>query len=296
MIDVRELPAQDIAAALDAFAIQNTWQMAAEVRALQHNSVGLSLLERLKKPSAAFRNLVVGTIAEGVFESTQLEPLKADGFEIVDYHEAGENRDFGVQRDGLELPINVKTASTLFRNAITTVRLAPEDCIPISTYKALGASQRVPNLLYVDLVDFELREKVDAFVAKLTGPAAALWDFLSWYGGGGAKKAQDQYINALFQEHRVALEALVADATKFRAISAKKVVALMHEKPWRVPGLGIKAAGTGTFNAEVNLHVSVKDETKPWGEVAELIKTSGIQSALDLIHITEQRTVANPQL
>ena len=80
---------------------------------------------------------------------------------MVPYHESGENRDYGVQRDGLELPINVKVASTKFREAQRIVHISPDECIPISAYKAIGASEHVPDLVYVVLVDFTLREKVD---------------------------------------------------------------------------------------------------------------------------------------
>lgn len=90
-----------------------------------------------------------------------LAPLEAKGFTVADLHERGENRDYALLRDGLELPINVKVASTIFRNARQTVGLAPDDCIPISAYKAIGASESVPTLVYVDLVDFTLRERVD---------------------------------------------------------------------------------------------------------------------------------------
>jgi hypothetical protein len=296
MPDARDVPVGEIVKALDEYGIDSSWVVSATLRLLPPESRGFEDLPRLKKPSDAFRNLIVGTVAEGVFEANHLVPLKSHGFDIVDFHEAGENRDFGVRKDGLELPINVKTASTIFRNAKQTVGLEPEDCIPISVYKALGASERVPDLVYVDLVDFKLRDGVDAAVAQLEGPAAILWDLLSWYAGSGAKRAQDRYIKVLFETQRPALEALVADSTKFRVISAKKVIALMHEKPRRVPGLGIKAAGTGSFVAEVNMHVSVKNETKPWAEVDALIREGGIQPVLDLIRLTSAKTLPSPEL
>jgi hypothetical protein len=285
-----------IVEALDAFGITDEWSIAQEIRLLNTESVGLESLTRRPKRIQAFQNLVVGTIAEGLFHSVQLAPLEKHGFQIVDYHEAGENRDYGIQKMGLELPINVKTASTLFRNARKTVGLDPEDCVPISAYKALGAADRVPDLLYVDLVDFNLREKVDGFIESLTGHEEILWDLFSWHGGSGAKKAQDRYIRLLFEARRPELQTFVGDASKFRAISAKKVIAIMREKPRRVPGLGIKAAGTGAFVAEVNVHVSVRGETEPWENVASLIKSDGIQAALNRIRRTENQTVWSPLL
>lgn len=296
MTDVLDLQCHEIVAALDEFAIADTWEIGASIRGLPKESIGLTGVTRGDKPNQAFRNLVVGTIAEGVFRSTQLVPLEAFGFNIIDYREAGDNRDFGLTKDGLELPINVKTASTIFRNAKTTVGLDPEDCIPVSAYKALGAIDHVPDLVYADLVDFNLREKVDKFISSLTGASAVLWDLFSWYAGRGAKKAQDTYITRLFDTHREQLEKLVDPAGKFRTISAKRVIAIMRRYPRRVPGLGIKAAGTGSFNAEVNVHVSVRDETVAWEDVAALVKNRGIEHVLSLIRETASETVPSPKL
>jgi hypothetical protein len=77
---------------------------------------------------AGLPNLIVGTIAERVFREDHLAALEPDGFEVIDHHEAGENRDYGLERDGLELPVNVKVASTLFRKAKSVVGLEPENC------------------------------------------------------------------------------------------------------------------------------------------------------------------------
>jgi hypothetical protein len=282
--------------ALDRYKIEDTWELAARLRGAARSDVGPPAAVRLNRESDAFRNLVVGNIAEGVFRTRHLQPLTAQRYEIVEYFARGENRDFGVQREGIELPINVKTASTIFRNALETVGLQPLDCIPISAYKANGAAKKVPDLIYVDLVDFALREKADAYIAKLSGDAALLWDLFSWYGGKGAKKAQDRFISLLFDEHRQALEALVTDESKFRVISAQRVKAIVRELPERCPGLGIKGAGTGGFNAEVNVHVSVERETRPWADVAEMLTTVGIQPVLDMVRRRETREVSAPTL
>jgi ISXO2-like transposase domain len=169
--------------------------------------------------------LIVGTIAERVFRDDHLAALEPEGFEIEDLHEAGENRDYALRKGGLELPINVKVASTLFRNAQQVVGLAPEDCIPISAYKAIGASERVPDLVYVDLVDFELRERVDDYMDGLAGSLGIGWHLLSRYGGPGVRAAEDQYLRSLFDEKESELKALAPGATSYRVISAKRVIA-----------------------------------------------------------------------
>ena len=256
----------------------------------------LANAKRNKQVNAAFQNLVVGRVAERVFRDEHLAQLESEGFTIHDYHERGENRDYGVEADGLELPINVKTASSLYREAKAHVTLDPEDCIPIGSYKGLGASQQQPNLVYVDLVDFTLRERVDAFMSRVEGSLAVLWDLLSWYGGAGARQAQDHYIEELFKRHERPLLELAPSTASFRVISTQRVLAILRDDPRRVPGLGIKAAGRGGFNAEANVHVSVSRETVPWEEVAEALRRDGIQSLLDRIHRKESRVVSAPTL
>lgn len=289
-IDALGLPRAKIVEALDELGIPTGWEIGTQLRL----GVELAGLDRKATQVAGFRNQVVGRIAERVFRDQHLAILEPE-FEIIDYHAAGEHRDYGVNRDGHELPINVKTASTLFRNA-KNFGLDPEDCIPISSYKALGAVRRVPDLVYVDLVDFTLRERADRVIEGLTGSYAILWDLFSWYGGKGAKAAQDAYVDRLFDHHGSELDALAPGVTQFRVISAQRVLAILRDIPTRVPGLGVKAAGTGSFVAEVNVHVSVGSETVPWDDVADLIRDEGIQAALDLIRATEEREIPSPLL
>jgi hypothetical protein len=290
-VDSRTLPRPVVEAALDHASIENSWVVAGQIRA---GVEVVALPDRKAALISGFRNQIVGRIAERVFRGRHLSQLEPD-FAIHDYHERGDNRDYGVERDGAELPINVKTASTLFRNA-RQFGLEPEDCVPISSYKALNAVDRVPDLVYVDLVDFSLRERTDEAMDQLAGPLGILWDLLSWYGGGGAKRAQDQFVDRLFAEHGDRLDALAPGVTSFRVISAKRVLAILRENPRRCPGLGVKAAGTGTFNAEVNVHVSVRSETMPWDDVAGILRRGGVSAVLGLIQATETREVQAPRL
>lgn len=295
--DVRALSAKQLADALKDLGIPEGWIIHAEIlRAAESAGDEPCLPDPLEKQKLGFQNLIVGTLAERVFREDHLAGLEPDGFEVVDYHEAGENRDYGLQRDGLELPINVKVASTLFRNAQTVVSLDPEDCVPISAYKALGAAERVPNLVYVDLVDFTLREKVDGFMNGLDGALGIGWHLLSWYRGTGIRAAEDRYFDVLFERRAADLKELVPPVTQFRVISAKRVLAILRHLPRRVPGLGVPGAGTGGFSAEVNVHVSVSSEMVAWNDIAEQLRQEGIQPVLDRIGRERDETWAYPDL
>jgi hypothetical protein len=294
---VRAMSAADLVRALEQLEIPEHWVVYSDARAAAEREPGAPCLpEPKERQKLGFQNLIVGTIAERVFREDHLAALEPDGYSVVDYHEAGENRDYGLQKDGLELPINVKVASTLFRNAQTVVGLAPEDCVPISAYKALGASERVPGLVYVDLVDFTLREKVDAFMNALDGPLGIGWHLLSWYAGKGGRAAEDRYLNALFDKHAAALKVLAPPASQYRVISARRVLAILRHHPRRVPGLGVPGAGTGGFNAEVNVHVSVSTEMVAWADVADELRAHGIQHVLDRVAEEATETWPYPSL
>jgi hypothetical protein len=292
-----QLSAGELRDALDHLGIGQGWEVGDLIRADAALAPDMPCLANPReRRNAVFENLVVGTLAERVFRDQHLAALEPEGFEVLDYHESGENRDFGVRKEGCELPINVKVASTMFREARRVVGLDPEDCIPLGAYKAIGASERVPGLVYVYLVDFRLRELVDAFMEGLDEDCLIGWDLMSWFGGKGMKRAQNQYIAALFERHDSDLRALTPGATGFRVISAQRALAVMREHPRRVPGLGVKAAGTGVIRGEVNIHVSVERETRPWDEVADLIRDRGIQSVLEQVTRTARAEVADPEL
>jgi hypothetical protein len=296
---LRELDQPELTLALDELGIERGWEIGDRIRALSESLLppdGPCLPGPATSRRQGFQNQVVGRIAERVFRDDHLTILEADGFEIEDLHEKGENRDYVAHKDRLELPINVKVASTRFERAQTIVKLDPDDCIPIGAYKAIGASERVPDLVYVDLVDFTLRDKVDDFMDELDGSLGIGWHLLSWYGGKGAKAAEDRYVDTLFEQHAAALKSLAPDVISFHVISALRVLAILRKTPRRVPGLGIRAAGRGGINGEVNVHVSVKAETRPWIDVAEQLKRDGVGPILDAIRRTARVQVPDPLL
>ena len=296
---MRSMDARELVTILDVLGIGEGWAIGDGLRSALGSLLpptGPCLSEPAKDRREGFQNQIVGRIAEQVFREKHLAALEAQDFEVEDLHEEGENRDYVVHRAGLALPINVKVASTRFEHARRSVGLDPDDCIPIGAYKAIGASERAPDLLYVDMVDFSLREKVDDFMDRLEGPLGVGWHLFSWYGGKGAKRAEDQYVDALFAEHADSLMALAPGVARYHAISALRVLAILRVNPRRVPGLGIRWAGRGGFNAEANVHVSVRDETTPWSDVASRLLTEGIQPILDAIRRTASFTLPDPQI
>src|SRR4051794_17638216 len=112
---VRGISAKHLSDALDALGVGDGWALGNEIRDAAVRSPGASPLGQPNtNRRQGFQNQVVGRLAERVFRDEHLAALEPEGFEIVEYFAKGENRDYGAQRDGLEIPVNVKTASTLF--------------------------------------------------------------------------------------------------------------------------------------------------------------------------------------
>src|SRR5581483_4672741 len=96
--------------------------------------------------------------------------------------------DFTLTEGGLELPVNIKNAGTKFEQAASLVGLAPEDCIPIPAYKAHGALEKLPNLLYAVSVDYELVGQLQNLLTTLFDPQEKIvWNLLNGYAGSNVR-------------------------------------------------------------------------------------------------------------
>ncbi len=297
-VDPRAVTSLELVRALDELGIGSEWVVAEQLRAYAklHPKVadfGLPAGQRLSVPNRAFRNLIVGTIAEQLVLKSCLEPLRAEGFEIEDTRLKGDFTDYILTRGKERLPINVKVASTLYRNA-ADVGLSPTDCIPISTYKVIGACEKEPDLIYVDVVDYQLRYRVDAFAQMLTGAEALGWALLSWYGGRGSKKAQDEFVAALFKKHGGELMALTRNSD-IRVVSGQRVRQIFNEMPERCPAFSSKGGG-GPMMSDPPVHISVARETTSWSSVDRVLRQKGIAGLLSMIHRKRSVEVRRPEL
>jgi len=185
------------------------------------------------------------------------------------------------------LPINIKNAGTRFEQAKQLVKLEPDDCIPIPAYKANAAVETMPNLLYNVSVDFHLVNILNKLLSQiLTSDETIVWDILGTYKGGShVKSAEDEFVFGTVHKHWDAFKQVVNN-NPFHVISARKSVYILQSKPYRTPGIGLKW-GTGA-SAEVNVHVSITEDTIPWMVVSDRIKLNGI---VDIINAVNRKLV-----
>lgn len=87
----------------------------------------------------------------------------------------------------------------------------------------------------------------------------------------------------------------MTEKTAFHVISARRAVRILQTQPQRTPGIGLKAWGTGA-NAEVNVHVSIREDTTPWSLVSHRIVVNGIEDIIRAINRKRVEEVFDPEI
>lgn len=228
----------------------------------------------------------------------EIDSLRSDlrSVDYVDDRFSGHTlTDFTLKEDDLVLPINVKNAGTRFENARQLVSLDPDDCIPIPVYKAYDAIEKEPNLIYAISVDYSLLEKIRKhLVPQFNEEEGATWNVLNSCSGTRIRDAEDKFIYGMTIKYWETIQPHIADSP-FRIISARKSIRILQKLPKRTPGVGLRAWGTGA-SAEVNVHISVGDETKPWHEIRNRIIKGGLADIVHAINRKRTETVYDPEI
>jgi len=203
--------------------------------------------------------------------------------------------DFTVREGSEELPINIKNAGTRFLRAQELVKLAPDDCLPIAAYKAYGAVEKSPSLLYVISVDYSMTAMLDQQLPKLLDANEIIvWQLINNFAGYYLKQAEDLFVFETVKKHWDDLRKL-AEQNPYHVISARRAIRILQTKPERTPGIGLRAWGTSS-NAEVNVHISISQETTPWGTVSERIARNGVVDIISAVNRKREEVVFDPEI
>lgn len=203
--------------------------------------------------------------------------------------------DFTIIEGELILPINVKNAGTAFRRSKDLVGLEPDDCIPIPAYKANAAIDAgLVSLIYVVSPDYNLITELNRIIPTIFNENELIvWDLLNNYAGARVQRAEDEFIANTVTKYHALIKA--AKDTPFYAISARKSLRILQTKPHRTPGIGLKAWGTGA-SAEVNVHLSIKEDMTPWEDVKNRIVSKGIASIVEAVNRKRTEEVYDPEI
>ncbi len=260
----------------------------------------LSVLQRRDRTGSA-ENPVTKLFPAAITEQRFLE-LADDlctsrkGLSYSDDRQAGHSlTDFTLREGELELPVNVKNAGTRFEKAAELVGLDPNDCIPIPAYKAYGAVEKLGPLIYVISVDYQLIGVLDSLLPKLFDERERVaWDLLNSYAGARVRKAEDAFVSRIVKRHWDKIGARVKD-NPFHVVSARKAIRILQTMPQRTPGIGLRAWGTGA-SAEVNVHLSISGDTKPWPDIADRIRVNGVSDIITAVNHKKTEVVYDPEI
>ncbi len=260
----------------------------------------LHLLEKRSVAGSAenpITKLFPATITEQRFlDSLDSLCSEVSGLAYTDERESGHSLvDFMLRHDDNAVPVNVKNAGTRFERAEQLVGLAQSDCIPIPAYKAYGALDSAPNLIYAISVDYNLIGNLNNVLPTLLSHEESIvWDLLLNHAGPRIRTAEDDFVFGTTRKYWSTLRE-VADQSPYHVISARKAIRILQVKPKRTPGIGIRAWGTGA-SAEVNVHVSIKDETTPWTAVEERILRGGLRDIVSAVNRKRREWIHDPEI
>ncbi len=149
--------------------------------------------------------------------------------------------------------------------------------------------------IYVFAIDYRLTTKIEThLLTHLNAQEAAVWRLLNTKAGSRIRDAEDKFIYSTVEKYWPQFTA-ECPLPGFRAISARRAIRILQTQPKRTPGIGLRAWGTGA-SAEVNVHVSIHSETKPWDELHQRILSSGLTDIVEAINRKRTEVVFDPEL
>jgi hypothetical protein len=172
--------------------------------------------------------------------------------------------------------------------------LAPEDTIPMSTYKAFGADAAdIPPLLYVYLIDWDLLERLRAaYWETLSADEKVVFQALTSFKGL-SRNLEDDFITATVDQRMEALRDAVGygnvEELNFRAISAARCHSIFYEQHERSPYVFVRK-----MNTDPNVHISIDGETTPFGTVIDEHLSSPETRAALLAGLSNTRSMLIP--
>ena len=236
--------------------------------------------QELLRRRRGIAQMLLGTLGEKRFEDIVEDVTGAGVLQIEDHRPSRSDTDYRLL-NGSSKPVcrfNIKFHGTLFRDAFRYVKLQPEDCFALATYKIANALKRqeLERLPYVFLVLSVPDVKIDD-VANLI-PDEYVWALAVV---GGKRKVEELIVERLCSEEYIhtfdSVLARMPDG-QFRIISVKRAYDLLIDKLFeRVHALSLKSFTSRFRNAEVDMHFSLSQDMTPVREFLEILKKESPQ-------------------
>ncbi|MFW9887518.1 MAG: hypothetical protein ACFFER_05010 [Candidatus Thorarchaeota archaeon] len=262
---------------------------------------GFVMSLKIRKKTGSAENPITKMFPGTLTEQRFLEKLddlvnSVNDLEYEDDRGSGHTlTDFTLNNGTHSLPLNIKTHGTRFEMAEKLVGLHPDDCIPIPAYKAHGAIEKAPELLYVVSVDYGLAGRIDSELPDILNRDELItWDLLNKFAGTQVRNAEDLFIFEMVHKYWDQLQRIV-ERNPFHVISARKSIKVLQTKPYRTPGIGLKAWGTGA-RSEINVHISIEEDTTSWNEIHERIIENGLEDIIEAVNRKRWVFVHDPEI
>lgn len=241
------------------------------------------LIERTRR---TIGQLLLGRLAERAFLDMYQLAVRTPALLIADERARGTDTDFRFldQEQRPVARLNIKLHGAVFRNARDLVGLDPEDCFPLATYKIHSGLQKqsaehVPFVFAVVVVP--------GLTAQVAG-AEIPEDFILLVGSvqQNVRSVEDAVVTAVIDRGAELSIGSRIDALygKIRGagwyvISARRADALLRDNLFeRVYALRVRGFSSRYRNAEVDMHISTRQEMTTLESFLSTLHDGGVQA------------------
>lgn len=250
------------------------------------SAASADILARARK---GLGQMLVGTLAERSFAESYRSIVQPDELRLEDTTIGRTDTDYRVF-DGRDRPvfrINIKFHGSLFRKAPDLVGLAADDCFALATYKIHSATRKqeeefIPYLFVIVSVPGLASDEAGAIVPGDLAHLTSLYmrssqprkrDFEDLVVRHVIDTTEDASVRGAVDEIWTRI-----DAARWRVLSARRADRLLHELLFqRVYAVRVRAFASNYRRAEVDMHLSIRNDLTPLEEMLELLRDHGLQ-------------------
>lgn len=240
---------------------------------------------------ATVGQLVIGNLAESVFEDTYRRAVGSTELTLEDDRSGGGDTDYLVRNgQGRQVfRLNIKFHGSQFRKAQELVGLASEDCFALATYKIYSALQKQDreHLPYIFVVVGVPHLTGSVVGASIPGDVIE-FATLSRHSAriSGKRKIENAIVTAITT--RPADFGLVDTLKNFRGqietaawrvLSARRADLLLREKLFeRAYALRVRGFAMNYRGAELDMHFSISSDLHPLEEMLTILRDGGLHA------------------
>ncbi len=243
----------------------------------------------LNRARRGIGQMLLGTLAEHSFERSYRNIVQPDELRLEDTTSGRTDTDYRVfnGRDRPVFRINIKFHGSVFRKARDLVRLAPDDCFPLATYKIHLATRRqeeefLPYLFVIVTVPGLAGDDAGTVVPEDLAHLTSLYLRSSQ---PRKRDFEDLVIRHLIRADQAPAVATAIneirnriDTAVWRVISARRANRLLHDLLFqRVYAVRVRGFASNYRRAEVDMHFSILHDLTPLTEMLEILRDHGLQ-------------------